>query len=224
MTTLVIDTETNGREPPEVIELAYGVPFEGRLENIVEERFKPVQGSTNGALATHHILDYELEECRSSGEAKLPAGVQYIIGHNVDYDWEALGRPAVKRICTLAIARKLYQTVDSHALGAMLYTLSNGDFARARLATAHTAVTDIWICNFILVQMIQQLTPAYPPVLLEDSNALWEFSEWCRVPDFISFGKHKGLRISALPRDYKQWILRQPDMDEYLKKAVRETL
>lgn len=36
----------------------------------------------------------------------------------------------------------------------------------------------------------------------------------------MPFGKHKGDLISAIPTDYKEWLLRQPDVDPYLAKAL----
>ena len=56
------------------------------------------------------------------------------------------------------------------------------------------------------------------------AEQLWEFSEKCRVPKIMAFGKHKGLSIAQLPRDYKMWCLRQPDMDIYVQKAIKESL
>jgi exodeoxyribonuclease X len=40
----------------------------------------------------------------------------------------------------------------------------------------------------------------------------------------MTFGKHRGELITALPRDYCDWLLRQPDMDEDIKYSVRESL
>ena len=37
----------------------------------------------------------------------------------------------------------------------------------------------------------------------------------------MTFGKHKGTPISAIPGDYKAWLLRQPDVDPYLAQALR---
>lgn len=58
----------------------------------------------------------------------------------------------------------------------------------------------------------------------ETFEQLWMKSEVMRIPNTISFGKHRGMKITALPRDYRQWILRQPDIDPYLLKAVRSSM
>jgi exodeoxyribonuclease X len=219
---LVVDTETNGREPPEVVELAYTELLErgwGRISDVLTFRFKPSKNNTVGALSTHHILDYELAGCRPSAEARLPEETTHIIGHQVDYDWGALGKPRVKRICTLAIARSLYPELDSHKLGAVLYHLADMDEARDRLKDAHAAEVDVLNCFLILQLMIDEAGLDFA-----SADSLWEFSEKCRVPTIMPFGKHKGVPIAGLPHDYKAWCLRQKDMDEYVVKAIKATL
>jgi exodeoxyribonuclease X len=37
----------------------------------------------------------------------------------------------------------------------------------------------------------------------------------------MPFGKHKGEPISEMPVDYRQWLLRQPNVDPYLAQALR---
>jgi len=211
---LIIDTETTGTDPGEVIELA----FKTTTEACIVQRYQPKLPSSWGALAVHHILPEELEGHPPSTSARLPAGTEYIIGHNVDFDWKVLGSPHVKRICTLAIARTLFPEFDSHKLGAMYYALKGPTQAtRTALRDAHSAEADVLFCEEILRIMLELRAPAqnlcYP-------EALWQFSEACRIPTIMSFGKHKGLPIKQLPYSYVTWMRGQPDMDEYLMKAI----
>lgn len=218
---IILDTETNGREPAEVIELAYGYLREGEwtLEGHVEQkRFKPLQPSTFGALSTHHILPSELEMQPPSSEAKLPDGVKYIVAHNADYDWGALGKPDVKRICTLAIARFLFHD-DSHSLGALLYRFMDYQDARIELKEAHSADGDVAILLVVLLELLNESGIVFPTA--ED---LWNYSEKCRVPTHFTFGKWKGTKIADVPYDYKSWCLRQLDFDPYVLRAIRESL
>ena len=62
-------------------------------------------------------------------------------------------------------------------------------------------------------QIIDKLHPA-------SFEALWEMSEKARIPTIMPFGKHKGESISQVPTDYKQWMLRQDNVSEYLRKAL----
>jgi exodeoxyribonuclease X len=36
----------------------------------------------------------------------------------------------------------------------------------------------------------------------------------------MTFRKHKGTAIKDVPADYKAWLMKQPDVDLYLSKAL----
>jgi exodeoxyribonuclease X len=36
----------------------------------------------------------------------------------------------------------------------------------------------------------------------------------------MPFGKHRGMLLTDLPGDYKQWLSGQGDIDPYLRKAL----
>lgn len=222
MTAVILDTETTGTDAPEVVEVCYlPINIHG---SILEPgrfigRFKPSKTIALGALAAHHILDEELVSCPPSSSFKLPDGTQYIIGHKVDFDWEAIGKPDVKRIDVFAMCRSLWPTADSHTQGAMMYMLER-ERARMLLREAHSAAADVMNCRTILLHVLT----AMRPLVCENFEDLWETSERMRVPTVMSFGKHKGMAIKDLPRDYRAWMLRQPDMDEYVLRAVRASM
>ena len=176
------------------------------------QRYNPGKPISLGALATHHIMDEELVSCPPSTSFKLPAGTKYLIGHNIDFDWVAIGSPEVKRICTLALARSLWPDLDSHTQSALLYYFER-DTARDQLRNAHSALADVWICSKIVGKIIEKLHPA-------SLDALWEMSEKARIPTIMPFGKHKGEAINLVPSDYKQWMLRQDNVSPYLRKAL----
>ena len=214
--TYVIDTETTGNEPPECIELAW---LEYGQVGIRVERFKPTHKSGYGALSIHHILPFELDACRPSAEAKLPSDASYIVGHNIDYDWEVLGKPPVKRICTLAIARSLYPELDSHTLGAMYYRMCGvSEAARRDLQDAHSAAADVLLCVKILQAMLLDRAPQHS---LLQPEALWKFSEQCRIPQVMTFGKHKGKPVGMVDTGWIKWYRAQPDTDPYLLQAFK---
>ncbi len=176
------------------------------------QRYNPGKPISLGALATHHILDEELISCPPSTSFKLPAGTKYLIGHNIDFDWVAIGSPEVKRICTLALARSLWPDLDSHTQSALLYYFER-DTARDQLRNAHSALADVWICSKIVSKILDKLHPA-------SLDAFWEMSEKARIPTIMPFGKHKGEAINLVPSDYKQWMLRQDNVSPYLRKAL----
>ena len=55
-------------------------------------------------------------------------------------------------------------------------------------------------------------------------GSLYVFSEKCRIPEIISFGKHKGTPIWQLPQvPYVQWLLQSNDgLDPYLQETIRK--
>jgi len=178
------------------------------------ERFKPSQPLSYGALAVHHILPSELTECPPSATVKLPFLPDYIIGHNVDFDWKVLGKPQCKRICTLALSRATYESQDSHTQSAMYYFLNGATpEVRTALKEAHSAAADIMFCHNILVHLARKLHPA-------SLEQLWELSEEARIPRLMPFGKHKGLPIKDIDAGYKAWYHKQPDADPYILMAM----
>lgn len=215
MSAIIFDTETTGLDAPEVVEAAWvfidvhGVTGEG-----FNARFCPSKPISLGAMATHHIMDEDLVDFPPSSTFTLPDGVEYLIGHNIDFDWAAIGKPEVKRIDVLAMCRALWPDADSHQQSAMLYLLERGT-ARASLVGAHSAHADVLTCHKILLHVLAKVAP------IESFERLWEKSEAMRVPTKMTFGKHRGELIKNVPRDYKQWLLKQPDVDPYLAKALR---
>jgi exodeoxyribonuclease X len=212
---IIFDVEATDKNDAVIIEAAsLDVtslnPFEAG--NPWVQRYNPGKPISLGALATHHIMDEELVNCPASSSFRLPAGIQYLIGHNIDFDWVAIGSPDVKRICTLALARNLWPDLDSHTQSALLYYFER-DTARDQLRNAHSALADVWICSKIVAQIINKLHSA-------SLDALWEMSEKARIPTTMPYGKHKGELISQVPADYKLWLLRQDNISGYLRKAL----
>ena len=213
--TIIFDTETTGKNEAVLIEAAWirldsVSPFS--ISEKFNQRYNPKKPIELGALATHHILDEELKDCPDYTEFSLPNPTEYIIGHNVDYDWNIVGNPNIKRICTLALSRRLWPELDSHSQSAMLYFVDRHN-AREKLKNAHSALADVENCAFILEKIIAKLG-------VSTIEELWTNSEQARIPSHMTFGKHKGVAIADIPRDYKTWLLNQDNVDAYLRKAL----
>ncbi|MCQ9616371.1 DUF3820 family protein [Paenalcaligenes niemegkensis] len=221
MTALLFDTETTGTRNAQVIEAAWlrlDSPSSLQVLEQFEERYCPSEKISLGALATHHIYDEELQGCRPHTDFALPADTQYIIGHNIDYDWQVAGSPNVKRICTLALSRRYFPKLDSHSQSALIYHIDRAG-ARARLKQAHSALADVQNCLDLLRTLVQAIgTP------VNTWEELWLHSEQARIPATMPFGKHRGMPIADLPADYKAWLLRQDTLDPHVKLAVQATL
>jgi len=212
---IIFDTETTGKNEAVLIEAAWirldsVNPFS--LSDKFNQRYNPLKPIELGALATHHILDEELQGCPDYTEFTLPANTEYIIGHNIDYDWNIIGNPDIKRICSLALARRVWPELDSHNQSALLYFVDRHN-AREKLKNAHSALADVENCAFILEKIIAKLG-------VTTIEELWKISEQARVPTHMPFGKHKGVAIADIPRDYKTWLLNQDNVDPFVRKAL----
>ena len=228
MQAIILDTEThtlNGLP----IEIAYA-PIEienGKLsldkKQIFDQLYQVGQPISYAAMAVHHILESDLVGQPFYNEFQLPTQTTYIIGHNVDYDIAAIARCGVdvsqlKPICTLALARHVWENAEAHNISALIYLISKGsDKAREMLKGAHRADADIILTANILMHIIHQLN-------IHDIEQLYIASEEARIPKSITFGKHKGTAIQDLPADYIQWLMRQDDLDPYLRKALEAKL
>ncbi len=213
--TYIFDTETTGKTEPIVVEAAWIKinkfnPFE--TSDSFNQRYNPGKKNEYGALAIHNILDEELVDCPPASDFMLPEDAEYIIGHNVDYDWKVINQPNVKRICTLALAKKVWPNLDSYNQSALLYFIE-GNNAREKLKNAHSALADVKNCEILLRAICNGLA-------INTAEELWAQSEVARIPTHIGFGKHKGTLISEIPKDYKEWLLKQVDIDPYLRKAI----
>lgn len=220
MTAVIIDTETTGKDAPEPIEVATLAvvtlaPFElGRAEC---ERFYPSRRDRIelGAMATHGITIAELRGCRPALDYKLPAGVEYVIGHNVDFDLGAIGNPPVKAIDTCAIARHLWPHFDSHSLFACLFALAE-PYARLHIRTAHGALPDVHACAELLREIVTQRE-------VGTFADLYALSERCRVPAVWPFGKFRGQPLESADYGYVAWVLtKMENVDPYLRRALQE--
>lgn len=233
----IVDVETTGLDEPDVIELAYIGPLDEMTPPnplVTVRRFKPRKPIELGALAAHHILDEDLEQEEPwSGTWTPPAPTDYLIGHNVEFDWKALGRPPpLKRICTLALSRRLWPAAGSHSLSALAYLHSSDRReTRERLRFAHQAAGDALRCLELLSKILQAL----PQVGSWES--LYQESEKARVPTHLTFGKYGPdseyarknggpmpcSEIRKIDPSYHWWLLERCDQvkeDPYLRRAL----
>ncbi len=220
MIAIIFDFETTGLKDPRLVEAAWGEVSLSPLklaDSLFVRRYCPGAPIEFGAMATHHIVDEDVADCPPASTFRLPADAEYIISHNVDYDYGvacACGpQPNPKRICTLALSRSLWPEADSHSLLALLYKLDR-PLARALANKAHAAAADVMACYSVLQSILWRL----PEV--QSWSDLWAASELARVPTHMPWGVHRGDQITALPKDYIHWALRLKNLDPYLRQAL----
>jgi len=227
MQAIILDTEThtlNGQP----IEIAYApvdiLDHKISLDKsrLFDQLYSCDEPISFAAMAVHHILESDLEGQPHYSSFKLPQETTYIIGHNIDYDIRALEKCGVnssniKAICTLALARRVWPDAEAHNISALIYMITRGsDRAREMIRKAHRADMDIILTANILMHIVHHLK-------ISSIEELYEASEDARISRTINFGKHRGTAIAELPADYVQWLLRQEDLDPYLRKALENT-
>lgn len=216
---LILDTEVTDLQSPAIVEAAYSVALlmDGvmRYDEFISRRFNPGKRISAGASAVHGIADEDVADCPPASSLVLPDH-QYLIGHNVDFDWKVIGQPKVRRICTLALSRHLWPG-ESHTLAAMIWLLEPTSTARDLTRGAHGAAADVLMSQVLLGHIMDRL-----PIAVNSLEELWEVSEQARIPTHWPMGKYRGTRIDETPDDYLQWMQRQPDLDPYLAKAVEQ--
>ncbi|OCY53708.1 putative quorum-sensing-regulated virulence factor [Acinetobacter pittii] len=225
MSAIILDTETHNLDgfPIEIAHVPVSFLEDGELvvdkEACFDEYFSCPEPINYGAMAVHHILESDIADKPSYETFRLPAGIQYIIGHNIDYDIRAIKLADksvnVKSICTLALSRMVWPDT-AHNLSALIYMLSKGSLkARESIRNAHNAKQDILLTAALLKQICKALG-------VKDMQSLYLFSEQARIPTKITFGKYKGTDLKDLPADYVVWLLKQDDLDPYLRKALKK--
>ncbi|WP_216935334.1 MULTISPECIES: DUF3820 family protein [unclassified Acinetobacter] len=227
MQAIILDTEThtlNGQP----IEIAYApveiVDHKISLDKsrLFDQLYSCDEAISFAAMAVHHILESDLEGQPHYSTFSLPDETVYMIGHNIDYDIRAIEKCGVdtskiKAICTLALARRVWPDAEAHNISALIYMITKGsERAREMIRKAHRADMDIILTANILMHIVHHLK-------INSMQELFDASEDARIPRTINFGKHRGTAIAELPVDYVQWLLRQDELDPYLRKALENT-
>jgi exodeoxyribonuclease X len=213
---VIIDTETTGTDDDDQIIEAAMISVEPDLAVLehITQRYRPTIAIKFGAMATHHIHESDLVGYPTYKEQPLDfEGIDFIIGHKVDFDWQMLGKPPVRRICTFAIARYLWPNLDSHTLGALMYFTQGLDI-RVRLKDAHQALEDCYFVYDFLDNVRDQGLLSW-----NSWEELWNISQNARIPTIMTFGKHKGKAVGDVDMGYRHWYSKQPDADPWLLKA-----
>lgn len=231
MTALIFDTETH-KLHGDIIEVA---AIEVKFYNFdssfpitptmfeFTKRYKPSEPISLAAMAVHHIVDEDLIKSPSFTKFKMPIDdVQYLIGHNIDYDITAVNRAGtvtsgIKAICTLAMARYLWPKLEAHNLTALAYFVGSDRKATRRgLRNAHSALNDCKTTYSLLLKIVREKG-------FKSFEELYEFSEIARYPTHIFYGKYKGWAIKDMD-DIDLHQLMQKTDDAYLRISLENEL
>jgi exodeoxyribonuclease X len=226
MSIYIFDTETTDRENGEIIEAAWlklsteAIVGEPKVLDEWSGRFLPSRPSTFGAMAVHNILPFELEGCPPSSSFELPEDTVLLIGHSIDFDWNAAGSPDnVRRIDTCSIAKWLWPDASGYSQIALLYMLDGATpETRETVRNAHGALADARM-NYRLLKHILAQKPE-----ISTWNALWRYSEECRIPRTCPFKRWEGVLLEEMDYSAITWCLRQDFIDPYFRTGLNRVL
>lgn len=232
---IIFDTETTDRKDGEIIEAAWlrlraadghlaavpdAIPPMLAIERTFSERFCPSKAIACGAMAVHHILPHELIGCPASASFELPADTAYIVGHAIDFDWNAARSPKhLKRICTHAMAQHTWPDADGYSQVALLYRLLGAtEETRAMVRSAHGALADVHMNLALLTRILA----AHPE--LTTWSELWAYSEEARVPIKCPLKRWDGLRLDQMDDGAINWCLNQDWLDPYFRIGLERVI
>lgn len=235
---VILDTELTGLHEPDVIQLAAKGPMEFKDWHKADATvlyFRPRKPISIGAMATHRIIMEDLEQHPTwTGRFDLPLDVGYLVGHGVDIDWAAIGAPPhIKRIDTLALARRYWPDLDSYRLVALIFHLVAPPVAREMTVNAHCASVDITLTEFVLDNLLDDINRGNAMNPVDSWEQLWQLSEQARIPLRIGFSKYgpkngqPGTLYSEVPLGMLRWIcdpVRINDMDPWEVKAAQRQI
>jgi exodeoxyribonuclease X len=225
---VVTDTETasikGGIVDFAVIEIDENLEVIKTTESLID----PLQRIVPAAQAVHGITQEMVADSPTAaeylfhfGNPVLGAEELIVFGHNVQFDCRMLTEAKFLpetyiKGCTLRMAKNqwpdLEDEAENHKLGtlAIMFGLETGPAHRA-MGDAVTCLNLLrHIAGFAKVGSFDELLALGRRALSLDSK--------------IGFGKHKGARLSALPKDYVSWLCKQPDMDQDLREALAPRL
>lgn len=225
MKILLIDTETTGLKDPQVIEVS-GIYLNDdlTLNSEFSVRYKPTKDIELQAMIKHGITEEDLIN-EKEYDFKLPENIKYLIGHNVDFDWLMIGKPEVKLIDTMSMARSIWPEAQMSLEYLTYYLTEKSKYKKLIELIRENLHSSIFDCKltFNLLKKIIENTNA------DNIEKLYELSERSRIIDKMPYGKHKNVLLTEVPIEYLLWlynelIIKDSILDKQLTTAIKTEL
>lgn len=197
-TALVIDTETDqGRDarPIQVATINVVTGFEWMAY------FNSGRPIAPFVTKIHGITDADVAGLDSFDLDKFEVS-DYLIGHNVRFDWGVIGRPPAKLICTVRLARLAFPEWSRYSQSKCIEQLIGEEAAREMTAAAHDALGDARMCYLLYKACCERLGIEHT-----DFAAAHKLSNKAKPISKMPFGKYKGRAVKELPTGYVKWLL-----------------
>lgn len=215
---LVVDFETTGvKWPYYAVEVAW-IELDRHFQEITNRSslIKPPIPIPAAVTEIHGITDDDVSDAPSLAEFLIeecghPFEDQHVcfVAHNAPYDYRLFKDfcGSATLLCTVAAARRLYPKARNHKLVTLASELGFDDH------TAHRATGDARTCLELLLH-IREATKL-------DLGGLLEYGNPFRVQNSLPFGKHKGVPICEVPRDYLDWLYDRLEHDDPILPTVK---
>lgn len=221
MRVFIGDTETTGVGPNAgVVEIAW-IEVDKDLNVLRSNRSltNPGMPIPAGASAVHGITDQDVVDAPSLSEFMVEHGEALadedtvLVCHNAPFDKQHFGpfMPGLLgTICTLKLSRIAYENADNHKLQTLKFWLNLEVDVPHHMA--HTALAD---CQ-VTAELIRRMAKDTGWTL----GDMFHLSNQPRLLKVMPFGKHKGMPIQDLPKQYVRWLRNLPEMDEDLRYTL----
>lgn len=219
-TALVIDTETDQGRNPRPIQVATINVHSGHEWMSYFNSGRPISPVVT---KIHGITDADVEGLESFDLDKFELS-DYLIGHNVRFDWGVIGRPTVKLICTVRLARAAFPEWHRYSQSKCIEQLIGQEQAAEMTVAAHDALGDARMCYLLYKACCERLN-----FEVTDFETAHKISNSAKPVKKMPFGKYKGQNIEQIPMSYVKWMLGNisnmtPALYSALQKRVADEL
>ncbi|PNK61264.1 putative quorum-sensing-regulated virulence factor [Psychrobacter sp. FDAARGOS_221] len=215
-TGLVIDTETDQGRDPRPVQVATIDVLTGQEWMSYFNSGRPISAFVT---KIHGITDADVAGCPRFQLEKFQLS-DYLIGHNVRFDWGVIGRPSVKLICTVRMARAAFPEWQGYSQSRCIEQLIGKQQAASMTALAHDALGDARMCYLLYQACCERLN-----IEPTDFEAAHRISNTAKPLAKMPFGKYKGQLISSVPIGYIKWMLGNIDsLTPALYSALQQRL
>jgi exodeoxyribonuclease X len=204
-----LDIETTGLDPVSdaIIEIAsVDLRKDGSIIATTETLVRPDRPVSAAASAVHHLIDADLKVAPALRDVIHKfAGADAYVAHNCSFEKSFLEQHLGQAVwaCTYKCALRVWPELASYSCQALRYQLgliNPFGIDRATLVP-HRALSDAIVTAAILVEMLKHA----------DWSKVIEWSEAPALLTVLGFGKHRGQRFDAVPKDYLRWIAEAPN-------------
>ena len=204
----ILDTETASLQGG-VVELALlHIDTELNVLGEFHTKVNPERPIEPGAFAVHGISDADVADAPTLAQIPELSLVTHAIAHNLPFDSRMLkGRlKAEASLCTLSLSRQYLKGTANHKLENLKLELGLPD------QKSHSALGDVYTTLDLLRHLL--------PLTCVPLDTLFKRAAQPKLIHRMTFGKHKGLLISQIPADYRNWLLGQENLDKDLRYTL----